>query len=432
MKKLLLIMIVFCCTVTIFSPYIHAAQNEDITPVEAAQRDGYTNISEAYAPTSAINVSQTGQILYQDNIDTKWYPASMTKLMTMYLTLEAVKNGDLSLDDKVTMTDKEYAMSTLPELSNTKLYPGQVWTISDLLQIVVSNSSNAAALILANQVSDNTSDFTDKMNEKAKQLGMTHTHFVNPTGADNPRLRSFAPAKYKNEENSTTTARDYAILDHHVIKDTPKILEFTKQLAPTTHGVTYYTFNHSLEGAKMSLPGTDGLKTGSSDVANYNHTITTKRDGFRINQVILGAGDYKKLGGEMQRNMMGNGLMDYSFNEYTYKKILSKGKQQINGKTYYVDKDLYDVVPKGFTSKDYNFVVKNGKVHLKYDREFISDKFGPPSVSVKAPFLYRADTIAQNIWSQYPIFTIIGTVCLIAGLAIIIYLIIHKIFRSKH
>lgn len=92
--------------------------------------------------------------------------------MTMYLTLEAVNKGQLSLDDTVTMTNKEYIMSTLPELSNTKLYPGQVWTIADLLQITVSNSSNAAALILAKKVSKNTSDFVDLMNNKAKAIGM--------------------------------------------------------------------------------------------------------------------------------------------------------------------------------------------------------------------------------------------------------------------
>ena len=73
----------------------------------------------------------------------------MTKLMTMYLTLEAVNKGELSLNDKVHITDKHYRMSTLPELSNTKLYLGETYTISELLQITVSNSSNAAALILA-------------------------------------------------------------------------------------------------------------------------------------------------------------------------------------------------------------------------------------------------------------------------------------------
>lgn len=88
----------------------------------------------------------------------------------------------------------------------------------------------------------------------------------------------------------------------------------------------------------MSLEGTDGLKTGSSDIADYNHTITTKRDGFRINQVIMGAGDYKNLGGEKQRNMIGNGLMNMSFDQYKYTKILSKGEQKINGKTYFVEK----------------------------------------------------------------------------------------------
>lgn len=250
MKNLISIIIILCLTLSIMTPYAQAA-NSDVTPVQAANQYGYAGLSAAYEPTSAVNVSQTGQLLYQYNIDTKWNPASMTKLMTMYLTLEAVNKGQLSLDDTVTMTNKEYIMSTLPELSNTKLYPGQVWTIADLLQITVSNSSNAAALILAKKVSKNTSDFVDLMNNKAKAIGMKNTHFVNPTGAENSRLRTFAPTKYKDQERTVTTARDYAILDLHVIKETPKILDFTKQLAPTTHAVTYYTFNFSLEGAKM-------------------------------------------------------------------------------------------------------------------------------------------------------------------------------------
>lgn len=89
---------------------------------------------------------------------------------------------------------------------------------------------------------------------------MTHTYFTNPTGAENTQLQEFAPKLTTNDNNSTSTAKDYAILDQHVIADTPNILHFTKQLAPTQHGVTYYTFNHSLEGASLSLPGTDGLK----------------------------------------------------------------------------------------------------------------------------------------------------------------------------
>lgn len=184
----------------------------------------------------------------------------MSKLMTMYLTLEAVKKGDLSLDDKVKITEDHYRMSTLPKLSNTKLYPGETYTIKELLQITVSASSNAAALILANEVSKNTSEFTDLMNKKAKSIGMKDTHFVNPTGADNAQLEDFAPKKYTDEDNSMSSTRDFEILSQRSIQDTPKILYFTKQTAPTQHGVTYYTFNHSLEGGDMSLEGTDGLK----------------------------------------------------------------------------------------------------------------------------------------------------------------------------
>lgn len=193
MRKFILTIITVLFIGTIITPF---AQAESITPTQAANQYGY-NVTDSYQPEGAINVSQTGQLLYQYNINKTWYPASMTKLMTMYLTLEAVNKGDLSLNDKVKITDEHYRMSTLPELSNTKLYPGETYTIKELLQITVSNSSNAAALILAKEVSGNLSDFTDKMNSKAKSLGMKDTHFVNPTGAENKQLKDFAPKNTK-------------------------------------------------------------------------------------------------------------------------------------------------------------------------------------------------------------------------------------------
>lgn len=270
------------------------------------------------------------------------------------------------------------------------------------------------------------------MNKKAKSIGMKDTHFVNPTGAENKQLKDFAPKKYKNEENNTSTAKDFAILAQRTIQDTPKIIYFTKQLAPTQHGVTYYTFNHSLEGADMSLEGTDGLKTGSSDIADYNHTITTKRDKFRINQTIMGAGNYDNLGGEKQRNMMGNALMNMSFDQYKYKKIISKGNHKINGKTYYVEKDLYDVLPNDFDKNDYNYVIEDGKLHIEYDRKFISDKYGPPTVKVSKPILHQTTTVVKTTWDEHPILTLLGTILIIAAIAIIIYLIIETFKNRKN
>ena len=428
MRKLILAIVTVLFVGSIITPF---AKAETVTPTQAANQYGY-NVTDNYQPEGAVNIAQTGQILYQYNADKEWYPASMSKLMTMYLTLEAVNNGDLSLDDKVKITDKHYRMSTLPELSNTKLYPGETYTIKELLQITVSNSSNAAALILGQEVSGNLSDFTDAMNKKAKSIGMKDTHFVNPTGAENKQLKDFAPKKYKNEENNTSTAKDFTILAQRTIQDTPKIIYFTKQLAPTQHGVTYYTFNHSLEGADMSLEGTDGLKTGSSDIADYNHTITTKRDNFRINQTIMGAGNYDNLGGEKQRNMMGNALMNMSFDQYKYKKIISKGNHEINGKTYYVEKDLYDVLPKDFDKNDYKYVIEDGKLHIEYDRKFISEKYGPPTVNVSKPILHQTTTVVKTTWDEHPILTLLGTILIIAAIAIIIYLIIETFKNRKN
>ncbi|MBY6180243.1 MULTISPECIES: penicillin-binding protein PBP4 [Staphylococcus] len=430
MKRNLIITFALLLTIVIIAPNSYASEYEP-TPTEIARQYGYPNVTDAYQPEGSINVSQTGQILYDYQSNQKWYPASMTKLMTMYLTLEAVNKGELSLNDKVHITDKHYRMSTLPELSNTKLYAGETYTISELLQITVSNSSNAAALILADEVSGNVNDFTDLMNKKAKALDMSNTHFVNPTGAENKQLKEFAPSKYKNQDNTTSTAKDFAILDQHIIKETPKILHFTKQLAPTQHGVTYYTFNHSLEGAKMSLPGTDGFKTGSSDVADYNHTITTKRNNFRINQVIMGAGDYVNLGGEKQRNMMGNAMMNSSFDQYSYKKVLSKGTHKINGKKYYVKDNLYDVVPEGMNKKDYKFIVKDGSIHLDYNRQFLTKDDRPPKVEVTKPLLHKANTIAQTTWKEHPVVTFVALALLAIAFILIVRSIIHLLFKRK-
>ena len=135
MKKIVILTLLILFVSTIITPFSDA-DTETKSPVQIANERGQ-NIGEGFEPESAVNMSQTGQVLYSYHMDKKWYPASMTKLMTMYLTLEAVKEGKLSLDDKVKITDKHYAMSTLPELSNTKLYPGETYTISELLQITV-------------------------------------------------------------------------------------------------------------------------------------------------------------------------------------------------------------------------------------------------------------------------------------------------------
>lgn len=422
MKKILsTIIIVFFATFSI-TPFVEA---NTLSPVDIAQQAGYS-VDERYQPVGLVSISETGQILYNYEGNQKWDPASMTKLMTMYLTLKAVDEGKIKLTDTVNITDEHYRMSTLPELSNTKLYPGETYTVAELLQITVSASSNASSLILANLVADNTSDFVDLMNATAKDLGMSDTHYVNPTGAENRLLLDYAPKRYRSESDTVTSPHDYAILAQRVVHDTPNILKFTKQIAPTQHGVTYYTYNHLLEGANLSVPGTDGLKTGSSDVADYNSTVTTKRGNFRLHSVIMGVGDYYAIGGEEQRDMINASTINYLFDQYEYRKILSKGKHDINGTQYYVTEDFYDVVPKNMKDH-YQFIVEDGKVHINYDRKFISKSYGPPTVKVERPIIHNSKSIVESSWSAHPILTVFGLFFSVVLLSLLIYYVISHL-----
>ena len=425
MKKSLLILFALLMLSIPVTQSAYAADNPK-SPTEVANEDGH-GLGEIYEPEGAINYSsETGQIMYEYKIDAKWYPASMSKLMTLYLTEKAINSGKLDKNAKVKMTDEEYRLSTLPELSNTKLYPGDVYTISELMQITVSNSSNAGAMILGRetmkaenlasakkidekdkdpnknsaskqQKKDLDSDFVDYMNETAKKLGMKHTKLYNANGASNNLLLEYKAKRYQTDEDNYSTSRDFAILTQHLVKQYPDILEYTKLVAPTVHYVTYYTYNHSLEGADMSLKGTDGLKTGSSDIADYNHGLSTKRDGLRVNQILFGAGDYNSVGGEKERNMMGNSLMEKSFKEYEWKKVLSKGEQEINGKKYFVTDDLYDVVRKGV---DYKVVLEDGKAHIDYNRSYINDSYGPPTVNVESPAKHKFNETKEKVSSD--------------------------------
>ncbi|WP_415364098.1 D-alanyl-D-alanine carboxypeptidase [Mammaliicoccus lentus] len=453
MKKCLLLFFSLVLINITLNQNAYAADNEK-SPTQVANEYGY-NLGEIYQPEGAINYSsKTGQIMYEYQIDKKWYPASMSKLMTLYLTEKAIKSGKLKEDDTVKMTDEEYRLSTLPELSNTKLYPGDVYTISELMQITISNSSNAGAMILGRetmkaenigsakkiedkdkdsnnntaskqQKKDLDSDFIDYMNETAKELGMEHTQFYNSNGAANNLLLEYKAKRYQSDEENYSTSRDFAILTQHLVNDYPGILEYTKKVAPTIHYVTYYTYNHSLEGTDMSLEGTDGLKTGSSDIADYNHSLSTKRDGLRVNQILFGAGDYNTVGGEKERNMMGNSLMEKTFDGYEWKKVLSKGVHKINDKKYYITEDLYDVVKKGV---DYEVVVENGEAHIDYDRSYINDNYGPPTVKLESPSKHKFNQTKDKVTSpdNRPILMTASIILAIGLILLLTWLIARK------
>lgn len=337
---------------------------------------------DQYKPESVSVITQTGQILYQSNDDKVTDPASLTKMMTMYLTFDAIENGDIKASDKIQITPDYEKMSELPNLASVPLEAEQAYTIDQFLRQITLESSNAATLILGEKIAGSTSRFTNQMNDKAKKIGMEHTHFVNPTGADNQLLHQYAPEKYKKERKTQTTSQDMTILMQHLLKDHPEVLTYSSKTKDNQFDTELKTKNLSLKGQQFDLKGADGLKTGTSD-EGYSLALTSKRDGLRLNEAILNVKPFPSNKAKNERHKIANKHINKQFDKYEYRKVLSEGKHEINDKTYHVKNDLYDVVPKKMKNVKLN-VDKKGKAYVSYKRQFIKGTHAPKvDVSLK-------------------------------------------------
>ncbi|MBO1212282.1 penicillin-binding protein PBP4 [Staphylococcus nepalensis] len=335
-----------------------------------------------YKPESVSVITQTGQILYQSNDDKVTDPASLTKMMTMYLTFDAIENGDIKASDKIQITPDYEKMSELPNLASVPLEAEQAYTIDQFLRQITLESSNAATLILGEKIVGSTSRFTNQMNDKAKKIGMEHTHFVNPTGADNQLLHQYAPEKYKKERKTQTTSQDMTILMQHLLKDHPEVLTYSSKTKDNQFDTELKTKNLSLKGQQFDLKGADGLKTGTSD-EGYSLALTSKRDGLRLNEAILNVKPFPSNKAKNERHKIANKHINKQFDKYEYRKVLSEGEHEINDKTYHVKNDLYDVVPKKMKNVKLN-VDKKGKAYVSYKRQFIKGTHAPKvDVSLK-------------------------------------------------
>lgn len=355
------------------TPTIQAAE----IPTAIANQQ-HEKIDAKYNPKSMYQTTEQGQILYDYNGTQEIDPASTTKLMTVYVLMDEIKKGHLKMSDKVKMTKSHEQMTQLPDLTTFAVQANQTYTVEQLLKQALLESSNAATLILGEKVSGDTSKFTDLMNTKAKALGMTNTHFTNPSGANNQLIRQFTPTKYKHETFSHTTAQDMALLTHQLLAQYPEVLKYTALESDSQYGRPLHNTNLSLPHSPDHLVGVDGLKTGSSR-NGYNLVLTAKQNGLRINTGIYNVQPFGDEVAKHARQKLANSVTKQAFNNYEYRKVISKGKHKINDTEYQVSKDLYDVVPKN--KKAYHLKVENQQLKVDYKRQFIKGTHAP---SVKA------------------------------------------------
>jgi D-alanyl-D-alanine carboxypeptidase len=221
----------------------------------------------AHAEARLVIEADSGKVLEAENATVPWYPASVTKLMTAYVTLKAVKDGKLTLDTLLTVSP--VAASQSP--SKMGFRPGIQVTVDNALKMMLVKSANDMAVVLAEGVGGSIDGFSAQMNQAAQKLGMTQTSYVNPNGL---------PA-----DGQITSARDLAILARAIIKDLPEY-EYFVHIPSIRYGRKITQNFNRLIGR---YPGADGFKTGFICASGYNLVASATRDGRRLIAVVLGA-----------------------------------------------------------------------------------------------------------------------------------------------
>lgn len=260
---------------------------------------------EDFAPSakSAILVDNlSGKVLYEKNADEKLAPASMTKLASMLIVMEAIDNGNLKLEDKVTISEEAANMGG----SQVFLQAGEVYTVHDLLKSVAIASGNDAVVALSEKVGGSVSGFVDMINNRLKELGATNTNFVNPHGLD--------------AEGHYSTARDMSIIARELLRH-EKILEYTS---------IYEEYLEKNDGSRIWLvntnrlvrfyDGVDGLKTGFTKSAGYCLTATAKKNNFRLISVVMGEDTTENRSSDTVK------MLNYGFNTFKINIIKKKGE----------------------------------------------------------------------------------------------------------
>ncbi len=215
----------------------------------------------------------TGTVLYEKNSSEPLAPASVTKVMTMLLIMEAIDSGKIAWDDTVTASEAAAAKGG----SQVYLKVGETMTVRDMLKSIAVSSANDCACAMAEHLAGSEGAFVEQMNKRAQELGMTNTHFVNCTGLDD------APDAAQHR----TSAGDIAIMSRELLKNHPDIRKFTTIWMDTIRGGAFGLSNTNKMVRFYS--GATGLKTGFTSGAGYCLSASAQRDGMELVAVVMGA-----------------------------------------------------------------------------------------------------------------------------------------------
>jgi D-alanyl-D-alanine carboxypeptidase (penicillin-binding protein 5/6) len=242
---------------------------------------------------------RTGAVLFAKDADVPLPPASMSKLMTANMVFERLKDGTLRLDDTLPVSERAW------RTGGSKMFVkvGDRVPVDDLLHGIIIQSGNDACVVVAEALAGSEAAFAERMNQRARELGLANTNLMNATGLPDPQHRM--------------SVRDLALLARHIIAEFPEFYRFYSETEFTYAGIRQYNRNPLLQ---KGVPGVDGMKTGHTDEAGYGLVTSALRDGQRLILVIAGAKSPRSRASEAER------LLEYGFREFQHYKLFAPGE----------------------------------------------------------------------------------------------------------
>jgi serine-type D-Ala-D-Ala carboxypeptidase (penicillin-binding protein 5/6) len=336
-----------------------------------------TDFLDVNADAAILVEATTGKVLYEKNADTVLGIASMTKMMTEYLLLEAIEEGRVTWDQMYNVSEYVYQVSQDRNLSNVPLRRDGQYSVRELYEAMVIYSANGATIALAEVIAGSESNFVKLMNEKAGELGLQDYKFVNSTGLNNRDLKGMHPEGTGPEDENVMSARATAKLAYQLINRFPEVLETAsipkkKFREGTDDEINMQNWNWMLPSLVYGYEGVDGIKTGTTDLAGYCFTGTAERNGIRYITVVMnaktpdGKGSYKARFDETKK------MFNYAFSNFSFQELYPSGYQLKGHKTLPVVKGKEKEVAIK-TKEPLKVLVKNGETDL-YKPKLVIDK----------------------------------------------------------
>lgn len=267
-------------------------------------RIGSAAAIETQARNAILMDYDTGQYLYVKDHEKMVPPASMSKLMTVNMIFEKLKDGSLSLDDTFTVSERAWKLGGAASGGSTMfLKIGEKVRVEDILKGILIQSGNDACIVAAENLAGSEDDFAEMMNKRARELGLNNSSFANSTGLPHP--------------DQKMSVEDLAKLARHIIKEFPEFYHIFSE--------KYYTHNNITQGNRnpllYSMPNADGLKTGHTEEAGFCLTASAKKGERRLIEVMTGMNSNKERSEEAER------LMEWGFREFNNYNLLNKGQE---------------------------------------------------------------------------------------------------------